>query len=471
MVSNTITGMHGHERAYESVTDSPKTAKVSESIALDPTNLESEVRTYSRSFPTTFGRASGSEIWDDEGRRYLDFVAGAGSLNYGHNNPACREALISYILDEGIAHSLDYQTTARTEFLREFKQTILDPRDLDYVTQFTGPTGTNAVEAALKLARKVTGRSNIVSFTNGFHGVSLGALAMTGNSHHRGGAGISMPGSSTLPFDGYMGEGVDTVDYFERLLDDPSSGLDLPAAVIIETVQGEGGLNVASNTWLRHLDNVCKKHEILVIVDDIQAGCGRTGTFFSFEPSGIVPDMVTLSKSLSGFGLPFALLLLRPQIDKWSPGEHNGTFRGNNHAFVTATETLRTYWRSDDFAASVTEKANAVFVWLNRMVEQYPDGVVKARGRGLMCGLELADPEVAGQICRSAFSNGLLVERSGPRDEVVKLLVPLTTSMEHIAEGLAILEAALVIEFGQSTIDLRTDASVASSSNGVAVRV
>lgn len=421
----------------------------------DPLDLESGVRSYSRSFQTTFDRALGTEIWDVDGRRYLDFLAGAGSLNYGHNNVVCKQALVEYIGDDRIAHSLDYQTKARTEFLREFRSTILDPRGLDHVVQFTGPTGTNAVEAALKLARKVTGRSNVVSFTNGFHGVSLGALAMTGNAHHRGGAGVEMPGGSVVPYDGYLGNGLDTVDYFEKLLEDASSGLDLPAAVLLETVQGEGGLRAASNEWLQHLDSVCKRHGILVIVDDIQAGCGRTGTFFSFEPSDIVPDMVTLSKSLSGFGLPFAVLLLRPELDAWKPGEHNGTFRGNNHAFITATQTLRTYWRTTDFAESVQAKSAVVASWLERMVEANPCTIVQMLGRGLMSGLEFVDPDLAGRVCSTAFAMGLIIERSGPRDEVVKLLMPLTTPMDQLEEGLEILRSAFEAEAPESVLDLR----------------
>lgn len=421
----------------------------------DTLDLESQVRSYSRSFPRTFTRAIGSEVWDAQGQRFLDFVAGAGSLNYGHNNPEGKQALVDYLLEDGITHSLDYQTAARSEFLQEFNRTILQPRGLDHLVQFTGPTGTNAVEAALKLARKVTGRTNVVCFTNGFHGVSLGSLALTGNRHHRGGAGITMPGATILPFDGYFGPGVDTIDYFERFLGDPSSGLDLPAAIVLEVVQGEGGLNVASDSWLQRVEQLCKKHEILLIVDDIQAGCGRTGSFFSFESSGIVPDMITLSKSLSGFGLPFAVLLLRPTIDAWSPGEHNGTFRGNNHAFVTATSALRTYWQGPAFMNLVGEKTDHVFAWLDRMVAAYPGVIVRAKGRGLMCGLEFADPDVAARVCQQAFEDGLLVERAGPNDEVVKLLLPLTTPMDQIDEGLQILSEAIPAAIASPVIDVR----------------
>jgi diaminobutyrate-2-oxoglutarate transaminase len=270
--------------------------------------IESEVRSYARSFPRVFNRAQGEYLYDEDGKQYLDFLAGAGTLNYGHNNPAFKKALLDYIEADGISHGLDLHTKAKAEFLETFNEKILKPRELEFVVQFTGPTGTNAVEAALKLARNIAGRENVISFTNGFHGVSLGSLAATGNSHHRGASGVSLSGSSRMPFDGYLGDGIDTTAYLDKVLSDSSSGIDAPAAVLVETVQGEGGINAASFEWLRNLEAVCRKHDMLLIVDDIQAGCGRTGTFFSFEEAGIKPDIVTLSKSLSGYGLPFAVV-------------------------------------------------------------------------------------------------------------------------------------------------------------------
>src|SRR3954471_4196139 len=309
------------------------------------TRLESNVRSYCRGFSAVFTRAVGTELFDVHGKRYLDFLAGAGSLNYGHNNPVFKSALVEYIMDDGITHSLDLHTTAKERFLEAMHDIILAPRGLgDYVMQFVGPTGTNAVEAALKIARKATGRTNVIYFTNGFHGVSMGALSVTGNSSLRPAAGVPLANTTAMPFDGYFGEGVDTIAQLETQLSDPSSGMELPAAGILETVQGEGALHAASTEWLKRLEALCQKMKILMIVDDIQAGCGRTGTFFSFEPAGLKPDIITLSKSLSGFGLPLALVVLKRSLDVWKPGEHNGTFRGNNHAFVTATAALESYW-------------------------------------------------------------------------------------------------------------------------------
>ncbi len=306
--------------------------------------LESEVRSYCRSWPAVFDRAQGSVMYDEDGRRHLDFFAGAGSLNYGHNNPVLKRALIDYLLRDGVTHGLDMSTVAKRTFLSTFQDLVLRPRDLPYKVMFPGPTGTNAVEAALKLARKVKGREAIVSFTNAFHGMSLGSLAVTGNAFKRAGAGIPLVHGTPMPFDNYFEGTVPDFLWFERLLEDQGSGLNKPAAVIVETVQGEGGINVARPEWLRALKELCERQDMLLIVDDIQMGCGRTGAFFSFEESGIVPDIVTVSKSISGYGLPMSLCLFRPELDVWEPGEHNGTFRGNNPAFVTATAALEAYW-------------------------------------------------------------------------------------------------------------------------------
>lgn len=404
--------------------------------------LESNVCSYARAFPVTFAKASGSELWDQHGTRYLDFLAGAGSLNYGHNHPKLKRVLVDYILGNGIAHGLDLHTEAKEEFLETFERCILRPRNLDYVLQFTGPTGANAVEAALKLARKVTGRTNVLYFTNAFHGVSLGALSVTANQHFRNASGVNLPGATVVPYDGYMGNGFNTIDYLEKLLLDPSSGVDLPAAAILELVQGEGGLNVASQPWLRRLAELCKSKGILLIVDDIQAGCGRTGSFFSFDGIGIEPDLITLSKSLSGYGLPMSVVLIRRSLDAWKPAEHNGTFRGNNHAFVTATAAIECFWKSNHFAGELAEKSNLLRNRLDRIVDRFSPHLITVKGRGMMQGILCADHEEAKAIARSAFAGGLIIERAGPFDEVVKCMMPLTTSIEEIDEGLSILERA-----------------------------
>jgi len=405
--------------------------------------IESEVQSYARSFPRVFNRAKGEFLYDEEGTEYLDFLAGAGTLNYGHNNDLFKEKLLDYIGRDGITHGLDLHTRAKGEFLESFNEKILKPRNLDYVMQFTGPTGTNAVEAAIKLARNVTGRETIVAFTNGFHGVTLGALAATGNSHHRGAAGVSLNGTVRMPYDGYLGEDIDTTAYLDKVLSDSSSGVDKPAAVIVETVQGEGGINAASFEWLRNLEAVCRKHDILLIVDDIQAGCGRTGTYFSFEEAGIKPDIVTLSKSLGGYGLPFAVVLFSPELDQWKPGEHNGTFRGNNFAFVTAKAALDHYWSDDRFSKEIKRKGEYISRRLDTIVAQYGEGHFTTRGRGMFQGINCVNGEIAAKITRKAFQKGLIIETSGADDHVVKFLCPLIISDVNLKKGIDIVEQAI----------------------------
>lgn len=405
--------------------------------------IESEVQSYARSFPRIFNKAQGELLYDTDGVEYLDFLAGAGTLNYGHNNPLFKEKLLEYIHSDGITHGLDLHTKAKGEFMEAFNEKILKPRKLDYVMQFTGPTGTNAVEAALKLARNVKGRENIIAFTNGFHGVSLGALAATGNSHHRGAAGVGLSGISRMPYDSYLGDDMNTTAYLDKVLSDSSSGVDKPAAVIVETVQGEGGINAASFDWLRNLDAVCKKHDVLLIVDDIQAGCGRTGTYFSFEEAGIYPDIVTLSKSLGGYGLPFALVLFRPELDQWKPGEHNGTFRGNNFAFVTAKAAIDHYWSDDKFSQEIKRKGEYVSRRLDAIVEQYGEGNFTTRGRGMFQGINCVNGDLAGKITRKAFQEGMMIETSGADDQVVKFLCPLIISDANLKKGIDIVERAI----------------------------
>ena len=411
--------------------------------------IESEVQSYARNFPRIFDRAQGEHIYDEDGDQYLDFLAGAGSLNYGHNNPKLKQALIDYIERDGISHSLDLHTEAKRQFLETFDKKILKPRNLEYMVMFTGPTGTNAVEAALKAARNYTGRTNVVSFTNGFHGVSMGSLACTGNSHHRGASGTTLSGSSRMPYDGYMGDAVDTIEYLDKVLSDSSSGIDKPAAAIVETVQGEGGINVCSTEWLQNLSAVCKKHGMLLIVDDIQAGNGRTGTFFSFEPAGIEPDIVTVSKSISGYGLPFALVLIRPEYDQWKPGEHNGTFRGNNMAFVTAKATIDEYWSDDRFEKDVRRKGAYIEKRLGAIVAKYGEGNFTTRGRGMFQGINCVNGEIAGQITHAAYQQGLIIETSGADDQVIKLLCPLIISDENLKRGIDIIEAAVRLVCGR----------------------
>lgn len=408
-------------------------------------SIESNVRTYSRTFPVIFSKALGSEIYSIDGRRYIDFLAGAGALNYGHNHPALKESLIEYFRGDNMVHSLDLWTAAKYAYLDTFDRLILKSRGLDYKVHLTGPTGTNAVEAAIRLARKIKKRSTIVSFTNGFHGITMGSLALTGNAKFRSVAGLPSVGNAFMPFDNYFGKGVDTLKYFKKCLSDRSSGLDHPAAVIVEVVQGEGGINVASPAWLRELEAICRDQDILLIIDDIQAGCGRTGRFFSFEHAGVVPDLVTNSKSLSGFGLPFSQVLIRPEHDHWEAGQYNGTFRGNNAAMITAAKALECFWSDDALAEEVQRKGEIVREGFLGLIDLLRFHQVEAeeRGLGLMRGIDVQSGVLATKIIAEAFRQGLIIETSGDSGQVIKCLCPLLTTDDQIEEAVQILRSSI----------------------------
>jgi diaminobutyrate-2-oxoglutarate transaminase len=410
---------------------------------------ESNVRSYCRAFPTIFSSARGALLVGEDGREYLDFFSGAGTLNYGHNNPIIKQAVIEYLQRDGVVHALDMWTAAKRDFLETFETAILKPRGLDYKIQFTGPTGTNAVEAALKLVRKVTRRSNVVAFTNGYHGLSQGALALTGNRHFRGEAFIVRLNAAFMPYDGYFGPDVDTVAYLRRYLEDNSSGLDIPAAIIIETVQAEGGVNVAGSKWLKNLEQLCREFKILMIVDDIQVGNGRTGRFFSFEHAGIRPDLVVLSKAIGGLGLPMALVLIAPELDQWKPAEHTGTFRGNNLAFVAATAALKTYWQDDRFAREVSRKGQLLSEMLVDICGQHRELEGRVRGVGLIQGLEIPESDFAKSVSREAFQRGMIIELAGADDQVVKFLPPLTIDEETLKRGVSVVSQSIKAVLGR----------------------
>ncbi len=405
----------------------------------DIARLESEVRGYVRLFPTVFDVAKGSTLVDTDGKEYIDFFCGAGTLNYGHNNSKAKLALLDYIQNDGIQHSLDAATKAKVEFLRAFENIILKPRQLDYKIQFTGPTGTNAVEAAIKLARKSKKRSHIIAFSHAYHGHTLGALAVTANDYYHDEHYGSRSNVTHLPYDGYMGDDVDTSEYLAQVLADQSSGIPVPAAIILETVQGEGGINVARNQWLKNIEAICKKHDILLIVDDIQMGNGRTGKFFSFEHSGISPDIVCLSKSIGG-GLPFSINLIKPEEDLWKPGEHTGTFRGNNLAFVAGKAVLE-HW-TEDFEDTITTRSLMIQSRLKNIIEKYPQQGLSYRGLGMVWGLDVGSGRVARLVINEAFNQGLLIESSGADDEVLKIMAALTIDVATLEKGLIIFEKA-----------------------------
>ncbi len=418
------------------------------SIASSPPNdtqvfddHESAVRSYCRRMTSVFVRGRNARVWDEAGAEYIDFFSACGALNYGHNHPAIKAAALAQLGDDAILCGLDLHTAAKRDFIAGFRRVVLAPRGLDYRFQFPGPTGTNAVEAALKLARKVTGRRPIVAFSRAFHGMTLGALAATQNPRARRGAGVPLPDVVRLAFDGDASCGLPSLDDYEA---DIGAGLlDPPAAFIVETVQGEGGLHVASAAWLRQLAGLARRLGALLIVDDIQAGCGRTGPFFSFERADLDPDIVCLAKSIGGLGLPMALVLIKPQHDAWAPGEHNGTFRGNTLAFACATAALR-LWEDEAFIAAKRGSEAAVRTWLERTCARYGEDVAPC-GLGLIAGLRFSRTGLAEAAARDLFARGMLIETAGPQDEVLKLMPPLTIDRETLEEGLRRIDDVLAV--------------------------
>ena len=401
---------------------------------------ESEVRSYCRKFTAVFATAKGSKIWDEEGREYLDFFDGAGALNYGHNNDYIKEKLIDYLQKDGISHALDMYTGPKRDFIEYFEDNILKPRNLDYKLMFTGPTGTNAIEAALKLARKVTKRTNIFALMGCFHGMTMGALALTTDMASRAGAGVPLHDVTHIPAP-YMFPELDTVAYMEQLHADDHSGVEKPAALVLETIQAEGGIFPFDFEWLKRIEDFCHRHEILLIVDDIQVGCGRSGAFFSFEKAGIHPDMVALSKSIGGYGLPMALLLFKPELDIWKPGEHNGTFRGNQMAFIAAKAALE-FALSTNLYESVNDKSKIVEEYMKNEILPL-DEKLAARGRGLIFGLDFSKAAPKGtcrEVVTECFKNGLIIEQAGRDDSVLKLMPALTISEEELVQGLEIIK-------------------------------
>ncbi|ADM70127.1 Diaminobutyrate--2-oxoglutarate transaminase [Paenibacillus polymyxa E681] len=404
--------------------------------------LESNVRSYCRSFPVVFNKAKNDVLYTEAGKGYIDFFAGAGALNYGHNNDFMKNRILDYLTSDRIMHGLDMYTTAKQEFMESFSERILRPKGLNYKLQFCGPTGTNAVEAALKLARKVKNRNGIFAFMGAFHGMSLGSLSITSNNSMRESAGVPLNNVTFIPYNSTF-NGMDTILYMEQLLTDTHSGVEKPAAIILETVQAEGGIHIAETEWLRDLRQLCDDHDILLIVDDIQVGCGRVGSFFSFERAGIVPDMVVLSKSISGYGLPMSLLLLKPELDIWSPGEHNGTFRGNQLAFVGAKAALE-FRDTVELEAQVKEKEAFVQQFLREHIQSI-DPLIEIRGMGLIWGIDVSHlgEAFAKEVATLCFSRGLIIERAGRNDTVIKIMPALTISFENLRKGCDIIKESM----------------------------
>lgn len=395
---------------------------------------ESNVRSYCRKWDAIFSTAKGSIIYDKNGNKYLDFFDGAGALNFGHNNESIKEDIINYIQKDGIMHSLDMHTSSKQEFIDYFENNIIKPRGLEYKIAFPGPTGTNAIEMAIKLARKAKGRSNIFAFMGAFHGMTLGSLALTTERAAREGAGVNLENVTHIAPPYYMNNSFDTIGYMKEILHDDHSGIEKPAAIILETVQAEGGIYPFSNEFLKDLRKLCDEEDILMIVDDIQVGCGRTGKFFSFEESGIKPDMVVMSKSIGAYGMPLSVLLLKDKIDVFKPGEHNGTFRGFQLSMVAAKSGLK-YYNENHIDEEVQKKEKLLKEYLNNEIKPLLGDNMEIRGKGLIYGIDFKDGKLSRSILDECYKKGLIIELAGRKDSVLKIMPALTIEDDLLLEG------------------------------------
>ncbi|MFE9562765.1 diaminobutyrate--2-oxoglutarate transaminase family protein [Streptomyces sp. NPDC006487] len=415
---------------------------------------ESAARTYARSLPIVPVRARGLTIEGADGRRYLDCLSGAGTLALGHNHPVVLEA-IRGVLDSGAPlHVLDLATPVKDAFTTELFASLPAELAADARIQFCGPAGTDAVEAALTLVRTATGRSGMLAFTGAYHGMTAGALAVSGGATDAGGTTdvrvtrLPYPQDRRCPFGVGGAEGAElSARWTRNLLDDPKSGVPAPAGMILEPVQGEGGVHAAPDAWLRSMREITAERGIPLIADEVQTGVGRTGAFWGVDHAGVVPDVMVLSKAIGG-SLPLAVIVYRAELDQWAPGAHAGTFRGNQLAMAAGTATLA-YVRENGLAERARTLGAHMLAALRGLIPSHPC-VADVRGRGLMIGVELADPDtgeaspdLAVAVRQACLDRGLIVELGGRHASVVRLLPPLTLTDEQASAVLDRLADAL----------------------------
>lgn len=425
---------------------------------------ESNARSYPRRIPLALKSASGIYVEDVEGRRFIDCLAGAGTLVLGHNHPVVIDAIHKVLADKLPLLTLDLTTPVKDKFVQDLFAFL--PKSFSQHTkiQFCGPTGTDAVEAALKLVRTATGRSMVLSFQGGYHGMSQGALSLMGNLGPKKPLGgilnnnvqfLPYPYDYRCPFGlgGTQGAAVN-LRYLENLLNDPESGLQLPAAIIVEAVQGEGGVIPADLDWLRGLRRITAEAGVALIIDEIQSGFGRTGNRFAFEAAGIVPDVVVLSKAVGG-GLPLAVMVYQDHLDTWQPGAHAGTFRGNQMAMAAGSAVID-YLVEHDIPAHAAKMGQRLVDHLLALQHVYPH-LGDVRGRGLMLGVELVNPDgvldhlghppasgsLAASVRSECLRRGLIIEVGGRHSSVVRFLPPLEISAQQIDEIAAIFSRAV----------------------------
>lgn len=422
--------------------------------------FESSARSYPRKFPFALNRAKGVWLEDVEGNRYLDFLCGAGTLALGHNDDDINQSMINLIQSGAPLHTLDLTTPTKDKFVETIHQILPFGMADEVKIQFCSPSGTDATDAAIKLCKSATGRSTVIAFSGAYHGMGHGAMALTGNCNAKNKVAALMPGVQFMPYPySYrcpMGLGGEAgtkacISYFERLLKDPESGLTKPAAVILEPIQGEGGVIPAPVEFLQAVRRVTSELDIPLICDEIQCGMGRSGKVFAFEYAGIKPDVILASKAIGGTQ-PMSVVIYNKKLDTWGPGAHAGTFRGNQLGMAAGTVVMKKI--SDPaFLAKVVEKGNKFLSRMNALKEQCPI-IGDVRGIGLMIGIEFVDPKgqkdfmgmplPSGEICariqKECFQHHLVMEKGGRDGSVMRCLTALNISDEDLETGIQILE-------------------------------
>ncbi|MCQ2248102.1 MAG: diaminobutyrate--2-oxoglutarate transaminase family protein [Treponema sp.] len=427
-------------------------------------STESNARSYPRKFPFALAKASGSWVEDVEGNKYLDFLCGAGTLALGHNDPEVNQAMVELITSGAPLHTLDLTTPTKDAFVETLLSKLPGDMGRNSKIQFCSPSGTDATDAALKLCKTATGRTSIIAFQGAYHGMGHGAMACTGNLGAKSKINGLMPEVHFFPFPnsyrcpfGLGGDaGIDACcNFFEKTLKDPESGIPLPAAVIIEPIQGEGGVIPAPVKFLQTIRRVTKELGIPMICDEIQCGMGRSGKLFAFEYAGIEPDVVLVSKAIGGTQ-PLAVVIYNKELDKWGPGAHAGTFRGNQLAMKAGTVVLNRV-STPEFLADVARKGD---IYRNRVlaIKEKVSIIGDVRGKGLMCGIEFVDPrgqkdslgaypfsgEIAAQVQHECFENKLVMEKGGRFGSVMRCLCALNISEEDLNHGLDIFEKVVL---------------------------
>jgi diaminobutyrate-2-oxoglutarate transaminase len=383
--------------------------------------FESVVQSSVRTAPIIFDRGGGSELYDERGKRYIDFHAAGGSQSFGHNNIEVCSALIDYLCNDRIIQTGDRSSAAKRKFVEAFITRILQPRKLNHKILFTDPAHGLAAEVALRVARRHTKRSGVIVFTNSSHGMTEATLS-----------GFA-PHTMLMPFCGYFGENVDTIEYLGRHLENSASGIGLPAAVIAETTQIPGGMNVASDQWLKALHALCRHFGILLIIDETLTGFGRSGTYFGFEAAGLEPDMILAPCAIAA-GLPISILLLKPELDHWRPGDRVGLVQGDNLAFVAAAE-VHMQW-DDWLTTEIAQRSKTLGEVLTALPARFPNRSLRVRGKGLMWALEFDRPASAAVVSGWALERGLIVEPARLKDNVLLILPPVSIGEDILREGL-----------------------------------